>query len=84
MESGTKLTVDTPMTDVLEGYDVVLKPILKEHFEGYLGWSRWFYRGDNFEAWQILFPDKSGLFPWDKEASPEFKSYQPNLVGIEY
>lgn len=84
MEGGTKLVVDTPMSDVLEGYDVILKPVLKAHFRGYLGWNRWFYRGDGFDAYQVIFPDKSGHFPWDSGASQEFKSFQPNLAGIEY
>lgn len=84
IEGGKELVVDTPMSGILEGYDVILKLVLKEHFSDHLGWSRWFYGGDHFEAYQIIFPDKLGHFPWDSEASPEFRSFQPNLVGIEY
>lgn len=76
--------IDTAMSDVLEGYDVILKLVIKAHYKEYLGWSRWFYCGDGFEAWQVIFPDKSGHFPWDNGASPEFRWFQPNLVGIEY
>ena len=30
-----------------------------------LGYARWFYAGDGFEVFQIVWPDTSNRFPWD-------------------
>jgi hypothetical protein len=80
MEDGKRFENGTPISEVLDGYDVVLKPVLQEHFSEYLGWNRWFYGGDNFQAQQVFFPNKDGQFPWDAAASPEFTATQPDLT----
>lgn len=69
-----------PISDVLNGYDVLMREVRSERFAEFFGWNRWFYGGDNFKANQVFFPDKSGRFPWSKHASPEFSRLQPNLA----
>lgn len=82
--SGKRFSDNEPVSEVLEGYDVVLKSVLPEHFSEYLGWNRWFYGGDHFRAQQVFIPDKFGQFPWDAAASPEFKITQPDLTKLEH
>lgn len=79
LSSGRKYTIGAPIAEMIEGYPVILKPVLKDHYPDHFGWSRWFYRGDKFEVNQIVFPDKSGQFPWDDGASDGFKATQPHL-----
>jgi Domain of unknown function (DUF4262) len=69
-----------PISEVLNGYDVMMKKVRPERFSEYFGWSRWFYGGDNFQAYQVFFPDKSGRFPWAEDISPDFSRLQPNLA----
>ena len=83
LESGKRFSDNVPVSEILEGYDVVLMPVLQEHFSEYLGWNRWFYRGDHFQAQQVFFPDKSGQFPWDAAVIPEFNIMLPNLTKLD-
>lgn len=55
-------------------------PIAKRHFADYLGWSRWFYRGDEFSCLQIVWPDRAGVFPWEAGFDEEFGSDQADLT----
>jgi len=80
LEEKKQFLVNEPISEILNGYDVMIREVSADHFEEYLGWNRWFYGGDNFKARQVLFPDKSGRFPWSDSTSPEFSQLQPNLT----
>lgn len=79
LEEGKRIVEDVPVSDVLEGYEVIFKPISETEYSGYLGWNRWFYLGDHFQAQQMFYPNMAGSFPWDADASTEFRVSQPNL-----
>ncbi|MCG8685872.1 MAG: DUF4262 domain-containing protein [Desulfobacterales bacterium] len=80
LEAQKRFSENEPISEVLNGFDVMLRRVRTEHFPEYFGWTRWFYGGDKFEAYQVFFPDKSGRFPWTEEVPPEFSRLQPNLA----
>lgn len=41
--------------------------------------ARWFYRGTQFPLRQVVWPDKSGNYPWDAGWRRDFDSQQPIL-----
>jgi hypothetical protein len=45
----------------------------------HVGFARWYYDGDDFPVQQVVWPSKTGLFPWHPEASIEFRAKQPVL-----
>lgn len=55
-------------------------PVAKRFYADHLGWSRWFYRGDEFPCIQIVWPDREGVFPWEPGFDPEFAGDQPDLT----
>jgi hypothetical protein len=57
-------------------------PVAKRHYPDHLGWDRWFYAGDEFPCLQIVWPDRSGLFPWEAGFDQEFLGDQPDLTGL--
>ena len=61
----------------LPGYAFEVAP---KHFAEYIGWSRWFYRGDAFRCLQIVWPDRLGVFPWEAGFNPEYESDQVDLT----
>lgn len=81
LEARKQFPVGAPISEVLDGFDAIIKEVRPDHFAEYLGWNRWFYGGDSFKACQVFFPDKFGRFPWSEDASPEFSLIQPNLAG---
>jgi len=77
---GQKLLMDAPVSEIVDEYDVIMRPVLPANFEGYLGWNRWFYGGDSFQAAQVFFPDRYGAFPWSENVSEGFALTQPDLT----
>ncbi len=79
LNEGKRFATNEPVSDILTGFDVILKPVLVENFAEHFGWSRWFYGGDSFQVLQIFFPDKQGRFPWEDEVREGFGKLQPDL-----
>ncbi len=76
-EEGTGLKVGAFNPDIVEHFDCLVVDVEKEHYPEYLGWARWFYKGDDFPTVQVVYPDLLGCFPWDKDFSRHIK--QPVL-----
>lgn len=54
--------------------------ISKRYYRGLLGWSRWFYAGDEFPCLQLVWPDRAGIFPWQRGFDPAFENRQIDLT----
>lgn len=54
--------------------------VARKHYRDLLGWSRWFYGGDDFPCLQIVWPDRAGIFPWEPDFDTEFREDQPDLT----
>ena len=67
------------LNEILEGADVALIPLAKQHYVEHLGWSRWFYGGDEFPCVQLIWPDRSNIFPWEAGFELDFEGEQPDL-----
>lgn len=75
--------VDGDLADAfLEGFDCFFRIVDRSHYRQYLGWNIWLYRGESFDAMQLLYPDTSGHWPWQREASDWFRSWQPILATV--
>jgi len=55
-------------------------PVTKRLYPHHLGWSRWFYAGDDFPCVQIVWPDPGGAFPWETGFNPAFLNSQIDLT----
>jgi hypothetical protein len=66
--------------DVFGNFAAYTFPVAKRYYPDYLGWSRWFYAGDDFPCLQVVWPDRAGLFPWEREFDSAFASSQPDLT----
>jgi hypothetical protein len=49
------------------------------YYHDYVGFARWYYRGEHFPMYQIVWPSNDGYFPWSPYASDTFKEWQPVL-----
>ncbi|WP_210337737.1 DUF4262 domain-containing protein [Ensifer sp. ENS02] len=55
-------------------------PVAKRRYKEFMGWSRFFYHGNDFPCFQIVWPDRQGNFPWEDGFEPAFKDRQPDLT----
>lgn len=58
----------------------VFKVVHPRHYEAYCGYARWLYRNDDFPMLQMVWPLKSGHYPWDDGYPSEGAAIQPLLV----
>ena len=79
------LPVGVPVSGIIpEGPEVVFLNMDKTHYEEHLGYSRWFYLGNGFEALIMYWPDKNGKFPWQEGVASEMAHLQPDLTGGDW
>ena len=80
LERGHKFAIREPIENVFANLRAALLPVPSYRFQEYLGWTRWFYGGDDFHCMQLVWPDPSGKFPWQSDFSSKMLSAQPDLT----
>jgi Domain of unknown function (DUF4262) len=78
IEAGKHFAIGEPEDDIFQNVAAVLLPASPQEYQSHLGWSRWFYGGDEFQCLQLVFPDLNGYFPWSDRASDSFRASQPD------
>ena len=79
-QAGQSLPIGSRTDQVFANIPAYVFPVAKRHYHEHLGWSRWFYGGDDFPCLQIIWSDRGGLFPWQPEFDPAFVGLQPDLT----
>lgn len=79
VREGESFEADRPYSGFLGDFDVIFRPVLKEHYEEYFGWGRWLYEGDGFNVYQLIWPSTKGKWPWDPDAPDEYTYFIPLL-----
>ncbi len=79
VKDGKALSAGMRLPDVFGNTDAYLFKVATTHYPEYLGWNRWFYRGDDFPCLQLVWPDRNKVFPWQDGFQGEFRGVQPDL-----
>jgi hypothetical protein len=77
---GAPLPIGEPTDKAFANLSAYAFPVSKRFYSDYLGWSRWFYGGDEFPCLQIVWPDREGVFPWEPGFDPAFAADQTDLT----
>ena len=80
MKSGARFASGDSLDGVIEGYSVRLREVQsRESFQAHVGYALWFYAGQPFRLFQVVWPDKDGRFPGEPGAWEILKERQPLL-----
>jgi hypothetical protein len=79
IKNGTPIDLSLPTNEFLEGYPCCFVEVPAGHYRENVGFCRWFYEGDAFPLYQIVWPSREGYFPWHPAAAESFRSVQPVL-----
>ncbi len=79
IQQGQPLDLHAPTDALLHNYECLFVPVPASEFHEHVGFCRWYYEGDNFSLYQIVWPTREGNFPWHPDASESFRSNQPVL-----
>lgn len=79
LNSGAIFDLSLPTDELLNGYPCVFVQVPEVEYHEHVGYSRWYYEGNSFPLYQIVWPSKDGKFPWHAEASEAFRTTQTVL-----
>ena len=72
------------VSGIMEDYECTFAPISIDNYKEYLGYAIWFYRSlpRPFPAFQLIWPDKEGKFPWEQGYDQRFSKMQKTLFDM--
>ncbi|MGY4516303.1 DUF4262 domain-containing protein [Lysobacter sp. HA18] len=76
---GERFVSGVPYLGFLEGFPVQFVPVAREHRQAMMLSAFWLHGGPDFAALQLVWPSKTGAWPWDPEATDWLKENQPVL-----
>ena len=77
---GHMYPLDKPCDALIEKYECAFVPVPKHHFNDYVFSALWFYAGEDFPLYQVVWPDPEGRYPWNKGATSDPLHEQPILA----
>lgn len=82
LKQGEKFSQNEPISGILGGENVYLLEVANDAVAEYLRSSVWFYKGHAVASLQIIWPDRSGIFPWHPDFDPTLKGLQTDISKI--
>jgi hypothetical protein len=79
LAEGHRMNLSLPTEDLLHDGSCVFVEAPKSQYREHVGFARWYYQGDGFPLFQVIWPSRDGHFPWSAKASESFRSWQPVL-----
>jgi hypothetical protein len=79
IRGGLPLAPDQRRGDVLNGYDVAVRPVHPSWYWDFFGAGIDFYQSPPLPITQLFWPDKAGRFPWEEEVDDYCRTSQPLL-----
>lgn len=79
-KSGRILDLEQPSDELLNGASCCFAKVPTSKYGENVGFCCWYYRGNDFPLYQIVWPSREGLFPWHPKASREFRQLQPVIT----
>ena len=80
-QKGKAISVGVRTDEVFGNLPAYVFPVARRFYKQYLGWSAWFYAcSDEFPCLQIVWPDRDGIFPWQKQFNKAMAGDQPDLT----
>jgi hypothetical protein len=79
IRSGAAFAHGVTDSDVLQHHAVHFVTVPPSAFGSHLGYAVWFYGQHQFPSLQIVWPDRTGLFPWQRGFDVSLHALQPVL-----
>lgn len=79
--SGAMFPLDRPCDALVEGFDCVFLPVPRMQAEAYALSAVWFYGGQEFPLYQVIWPNRAGRYPWMPGYADDPAHAQPVLAS---
>lgn len=82
MRAGARFAAGERSTE-LASFPTAFVGMDRRYYREYLGYAGWLYRKVDFPVLQLVWPDKSGIFPWEPRYDTRFFTLQRVLGPVE-
>ena len=80
IKSGKTFEPNNDYDNVISNYPIKFLEIKKDHYQDYFGYGGWFYDNKfDFPAYQLVWTDDDGNYPWENGFNENLKFKQPIL-----
>jgi hypothetical protein len=80
IKAGHTFSAHDRVANVIADFDVTLRAVTHpQSFKEHVGYARWFYKGNEFPLFQVVWPDKQARFPAEPGTTDAFNRQQPLL-----
>lgn len=80
LSEGMRYPVGVPVEGIIKNLPVMFLPMAEKSYADYVGWNSWFYCDEAFPCLQMVWPDRSGLFPWEPDFDPKIHAMQSDTT----
>jgi hypothetical protein len=79
VKGGEAVVAGQQYAGFIEGFEVLAERVHVSNYKEYLGYDLWLYIGPHFDVLQLVYPNTSGVWPWEEAANDWFRFWQPRL-----
>ena len=79
IERGRSLDTSTPTDELLIARSCIPVDVPRKYYAEFATSARWYYNGNRFPLYQVVYPSDEGLYPWHPKATDAFVRAQPVL-----
>jgi len=83
VRGGQHFAAEEEVQGILAGVPFAFRPVAPRWTSVFLGNAAWHYQREDFPRLQGFWPDRDGLFPWQRGCTPEVVAEQPQLAHAE-
>lgn len=78
-DQGKAIQTERLVSGIISGEDVFFLAVSDDFVSEYFLSSEWFYKGNVFPCLQMIWPDGSGKFPWERDFDAQLLGLQPEI-----
>lgn len=67
---------------LIQGFECCFTSVEKKHYDDYVRYAKWCYKGTDFPINQCVYPTVKGVYPWQDEWPKGIRDLQPILGAI--
>lgn len=81
VRSGERFVAGAEYGGFIQGFRCRFEVVVKAYYKEYFGWGLWLYKTEHFPVLQLVYPNTSGVWPWEDDATDWFRQRQPILTS---
>lgn len=79
LQNGARFEAGRREQGLLSNVECEFRPVEKKWLKQTMGYTAWFYGGDDFRALQCVYPDLTNRLPWEDGFNSDWRTRQPLL-----